>query len=107
MKLDSPILPLALLAAALVVEIVTRTVALMDNRGELKAFYDSQEQQYRIALDLQKQLEGVAADTARLAEGGNRNAVAVIERLREAGITVNPNATSPNAKPSQSGDPKP
>lgn len=92
MKLDSPVLPMILLAAAIFIEVVTRTVALLDNRAELKAFYDSQEIQYRTALDLQKQIEGVAADTARLAEGGNTNAIAVIERLKQAGIRVNPQA---------------
>ncbi len=90
MKLDSPIVPMLLLAAAIFIEVVTRTFALFDNRSELSAFRDSQEKQYVTARDLQKQLEGVAADTARLADGGNKNAVAVIERLKEVGITVNP-----------------
>jgi hypothetical protein len=92
MKSESLILPLLLLGAALLVEVGTRTLTLVDQRGQLKDLYGAQQERYRMAVDLRGQLEGVAADTARLAAGGNQNARQVIERLSAAGIQVNPDA---------------
>lgn len=89
MKPQALVLPVFLLAVTILIEVVTRTVALYDNRSELVAFRESQESQYQMALNLQEQLEGVAADTARLAQGGNKNAILVIDRLRASGVTVN------------------
>jgi len=106
MKVESLLLPLLLLAATIFIEVVTRTIALSENRGELSAFRDSQETQYKLALDLQKQLEGVAADTARLAQGGNANAVEVMDRLKAAGVSVNLNPAAANAA-AKPADPKP
>lgn len=89
MKIPFMLIPMFFLAVTIFIEVVTRTIALSDNRSELAAFYDSQAEQYQLALDMQKQLEGIAADTARLAEGGNRNAIQVIEQLRASGVTIN------------------
>ncbi|WP_295428823.1 hypothetical protein [uncultured Thiodictyon sp.] len=88
MKPETLILPLILLAAAIFLEVVTRTVALADNYRELAAFYDSQQTQYKIAVDLRNQFQGIATETAKLAEIGNPNAVTVMERLKAAGISV-------------------
>jgi len=103
MKTETLILPLLLLAAAIFLEVVTRTVALADNHRELAAFYDSQETQYKIAVDLRTQFQGIATETAKLAEGGNSNAVTVMERLKTAGISVqlpaDPDAGTQESKP--------
>jgi hypothetical protein len=96
MKTEPLFLPMLLIAVAIFIEVVTRTVALTDNGRELQAFYDSQTPQYTISLNLQRQLEGIASETAKLADGGNANAIAVVERLRQAGVTINPD---PKAAP--------
>ena len=93
MKTETLILPLILLAAAIFLEVVTRTVSLADNHRELAAFYDSQQTQYKIAVDLRNQFQGIATETAKLAESGNSNAVSVMERLKTAGISVQLPAT--------------
>lgn len=88
MKPETFVLPLLLLALAVFLEVVTRTLSLADNHRELTAFYESQEAQYRVALDLRKQFQGIAMETARLADGGNTNAMTVMERLKATGITI-------------------
>ena len=88
MKSDQLFLPVLLLAVAVLLESVTRMLALSENHSDLRAIYDSQEAQYKTAVDLRAQFQGIASDTARLSEGGNPNALAVMQRLQAAGISV-------------------
>lgn len=92
LKPESLLLPILLLSAAIFVEVLTRSIALYEQRERLQRMLETQQSKYDTALRLQRQLEGVAAGTARLARGGNANAVQVIERLRAVGVTVNPDA---------------
>ena len=95
MKSEPLLLPILLLAVALFVEVITRTIGLLGNHSELQAIYDSQEAQYKTAVDLRAQFQGIASDTARLSEGGNPNALAVMQRLQAAGISVQLPAAPP------------
>lgn len=92
MKPESLVLPLLLLAAAVFVEVLSRSISLYEQRERLNEMLSAQQSRYDTAVQLQEQLEGIAAGTARLARGGNANATQVIERLRAVGVTVNPDA---------------
>jgi len=96
-KAESLVLPVLLLAAAVFVEVLTRSIALYEQRQRLNEMLAAQQARYDTALQLQRQLEGIAAGTARLARGGNANAIQVIKRLRTVGVTVNPDAYKPDA----------
>ena len=65
---------------------------LYNDHTNLQQRRDGQQQPFTEAQELRKQLDGVAADTARLAEQGNANAKQVIEELAKRGITINPEA---------------
>jgi len=91
-KAQTLVLPILLLAAAVFVEVLTRSIALYEQRDRLERMLEAQQSRYDTALRLQRQLEGIAAGTARLARGGNANAIQVINRLRAVGVTVNPDA---------------
>ena len=54
------------------------------------------------AGQLRRSLDLLAADTQRLADGGNGNARLLVDELRKRGITINPN--SPPVQPAASAD---
>lgn len=96
----SPFVPLALLAVAVLGFFAAQSTQLYRERGSLHQLKESQQQPLDEAKKLRAQLDGVAADTARLAEKGNANAQRVIDELRKRGITINPDApaqTEPSA----------
>lgn len=97
----SPFVPMLLLAAAVLVLLVFQTAQLYRDRGSLQQLKDSQQQPLEEARKLRSQLDGVAADTARLAEKGNANAQRVVEELRKRGITINPDAPASEAPQTQ------
>jgi F0F1-type ATP synthase membrane subunit b/b' len=92
----SPFVPMLLLAGAVLILLVFQTTQLYRDRDSLRELKESQEKPLEEAQRLRQQLDGVAADTARLAEKGNANAKLVVEELRKRGITINPNAAADN-----------
>ncbi len=93
MKSEPLLLPVLLLAVAVFLEVTTRTMALWGSYQELRLAHQSQEAQLKTAIDLRDQFQGIATETAKLAERGNANAATVMERLKAAGITVQLPAT--------------
>jgi hypothetical protein len=85
-------LPLCLFAVALVGWFGFQTVQLVNERSLLKQTHASQEAQVQQSAKLRTALDALAADTARLAEGGNANAKILVDELRKRNITINPNA---------------
>ena len=51
------------------------------------------------AQRLRRSLDLLAADTQRLADGGNGNAKVLVEELKKRGITINAAATTTPAVP--------
>jgi hypothetical protein len=82
-------IPLLLFGTALLVLLVFQAIQLNRERGNLKATIASQEQPIQESQRLRTQLDGVAGDTARLAQDGNPNAAAIIEELAKRGIRIN------------------
>jgi hypothetical protein len=85
-------LPLLLLTLALVGWFGFQTVELIRERSLLKQIHTRQEAQVQQSAKLRKALDGLAGDTARLAEAGNANARLLVDELRKRNITINPNA---------------
>ena len=69
-------------------------------RQILQTAYASQQQTVDNAGKLRASLDVLAADTQRLADGGNPNARALVDELKKRGVTINSANTPPaNAAP--------
>jgi hypothetical protein len=82
--------PLLLGLVALVGMLTMQTVLLSLERGALQTAHDAQQQTVENAAKLRGSLDGLAADTQRLADAGNGNAALLVTELRKRGITINP-----------------
>lgn len=91
---SSPFVPLLLASLALLGWLGFQTWQLMNDRQALQAGYASQQQTVESSGKLRASLDALAADTQRMADGGNPNAKLLVEELRKRGITIN---TSPPA----------
>jgi hypothetical protein len=90
-----PFLPLLLFVVAFLgwtifqtTELIRERSALAQNRSQQTAPL-AQAQKIRVATD------SMASKTQKLADVGNQNAQLVISQLKQRGITVNPNASTP------------
>lgn len=81
-------LPLLLLAAAMVVALAVETVQLLDEHYRLSRLEAAQAQQVQQATKFREQLQSLAAETARLADGGDAAAEQVVETMRQQGVTL-------------------
>ena len=90
---SSPFLPMLLGGLALFGWLAFQTYQLLNERRGLQAGYASQQQTVDNASKLRASLDALAADTQRLADGGNPNAK-LLDELRKRGITINTSPTS-------------
>ena len=65
---------------------------LVSERSALNTAFEGQQQTVDNAGKLRASLDGLAADTQRLADRGNANAALLVTELKERGITINPQA---------------
>ena len=91
---SSPFLPMLLSGLALLGWLGFQAYQLVNERQGLQAAYASQQQTVDNASKLRASLDALAADTQRLADGGNPNAKLLVDELRKRGITINTSATS-------------
>jgi hypothetical protein len=94
----SAFVPLLLLGIAFTAWTVFQTVELVGERTNLHSVRTAQQQQLEQSQRVRTALSSLAADTQKLADGGDAGAKQVIDRLHQNGITVNPNAV-PAAPP--------
>jgi hypothetical protein len=94
---NSPFVPVLLSALALLGWLGFQTWQLYGERQALQAGYASQQQTVENSSKLRASLDALAADTQRMADGGNPNAKLLVDELKKRGITIN---TSPAAAPS-------
>jgi hypothetical protein len=85
-------LPLLLLAVAFFLLVAFQMQQVLTDRGTLKKIHGDQQTAIDQGTQIQNRLDGLAVGTLKLAEGGNKNAKGIIDRMKELGITVNPNA---------------
>lgn len=62
---------------------------LVQEHEALKKLHANQETLVQNSAKLRAQLDGIAADTLRLANAGNANAQAIVNELRRRGVTIN------------------
>ena len=65
---------------------------LVQEHAALKKLHANQEAMVQNAVKLRAQLDGIAADTQRLADAGNANAQVIVAELRRRGVTINPDS---------------
>ena len=85
-------LPALLTALAVVVWFGFQTTQLVKERGNLATLKENQTATHQNAEKMRGQLDAIAAGAQRLADAGNPNAQAIVNALRQRGITINPAA---------------
>ena len=85
----SAFVPLLLGGLALLGWLGFQTWQLYSERQALQAAHASQQQTVDGAAKLRASLDTLAADTQRLADGGNPNARALVDELKKRGVTIN------------------
>jgi hypothetical protein len=88
----SAFVPLLLALLALLATFGWQTSALLGDRQALQAAHAGQQQTVDSAGKLRSSLDGLAADTQRLADGGNTSAALLVAELKKRGITINAGA---------------
>jgi hypothetical protein len=89
-KPTSAFLPILLVTCAITGLLLFQAAQLYGDRSQLAELRSTQRPAYKEAQRLQSQLEGMAADTAILAEEGNANARLIVDALRSRGISIDP-----------------
>ena len=74
-----------------------QTWVLASERSALNTAFEGQQQTVDNAGKLRASLDGLAADTQRLADRGNPNAALLVTELKKRGITINPQAAAATA----------
>ena len=83
-------LPVVLLTLTLLGMVVGDTVTHWRDRALLQSTIERQQAALDQVTRMRAQLDAIARETHRLAEGGNDNARRVIAALQQRGITINP-----------------
>jgi len=76
-----------------------QTTQLLKERETLAALRTNQSTIYTNAQKMRTQLEALAAETAKLAQAGNPNAIQIVNALKARGITIDPGKAKPLADP--------
>ena len=88
----SAFVPVLLFGLTVLAVLGWQTWVLATERSALNTAYEGQQQTVDNAGKLRASLDGLAADTQRLADRGNPNAALLVTELRKRGITINPQA---------------
>ena len=96
---STPFMPVLLMALALVAFFGAQLWDGTQQRQQLLASHGAQQQTVDNASKLRQSLDALAADTQRMADGGNANAALLVTELRKRGITISV-PSSPPAAPS-------
>lgn len=89
---SSAFVPLLLFGLAVLVVLGFQAWSLAGERSALNTAHEGQQQTVDNAGKLRASLDGLAADTQRLADRGNANAALLVTELKKRGITINPQA---------------
>ena len=90
----SAFVPVLFFGLAVLTVLGWQTWVLATERGALNTAYEGQQQTVDNAGKLRASLDGLAADTQRLADRGNGNAALLVTELKKRGITINPQAAA-------------
>jgi hypothetical protein len=81
-------LPLTIVAVAFFVTLVAETFQLVDERWRLADLQATQAPQVQQSMKFREQLQSLASETARLADGGDAAAKKIVEVMRQQGVTL-------------------
>ncbi|MDP9127136.1 MAG: hypothetical protein M3N08_02590 [Pseudomonadota bacterium] len=87
------LLPLSLVALVVFLGTAFQTTQVFRDRTTLHQVKAQQDKPLEDTRRLQAQLDALAVGTLKLADQGDKNAQAIIERLKKLGITVTPPKT--------------
>ncbi len=90
----SAFVPVLLFGLAVLAVLGWQTWVLASERSALNTAFEGQQQTVDNAGKLRTSLDGLAADTQRLADRGNPNAALLVTELKKRGITINPQAAA-------------
>ena len=90
-------LPVTILALAMMLFLAFHVQQVMREAANLKNTFSNQEQLLTQSRDVQQRLDKLAVATLRLSESGNANARALVDRLKQAGITITSGPVTPAA----------
>ena len=90
----SAFVPVLFFGLAVLTVLGWQTWVLATERSSLNTAYEGQQQTVDNAGKLRTSLDGLAADTQRLADRGNSNAALLVTELKKRGITINPQAAA-------------
>ena len=96
-QVRSAFVPVLLGTLALLLGLGWQSFLLITDRDGLQAAHAGQQQTVDSAGKLRASLDGLAADTQRLADGGNASAALLVTELRKRGITINTQAGAASA----------
>ena len=91
----APFLPLLLFMVAFLGWTIFQTTELIRERSSLAQTRSLQTAPLAQAQKIRVATDSMASKTQKLADAGNPNAQLVISQLKQRGITVNPNASTP------------
>jgi len=80
--------PLALIAFTLLLVITYQTKQILRDRDALNVTIGRQQKAFEDGQRLQNQLSALLIGTQKLAEGGNKNAKAIADKLKNLGIQI-------------------
>jgi hypothetical protein len=83
-------LPLALLVVAVFLMVAFQTFVLVRERTNLGRIRAAQETNIQEAAKLRRELQDLAAATAKLADAGDAGAKAVVEEMHRLGVNIKP-----------------
>lgn len=86
--------PIFLVALVLTISMGFQTYQIVRDRDALRVFISQQDKPVEDSRKLQAQLTALALGTKKLADGGDKSAIAIIARMQQAGITVGSPAVS-------------
>lgn len=82
------LLPVLVVALVLFLSMGFQTVQILRDRDTLHQVLGQQDKPMEESRKLQAQLTALALGTKKLADGGDKNAAAIIDRMQKAGISV-------------------
>ena len=92
------LVPVALVALVLFLSLGFQTTQIMRERESVRQFLTQQDKPLEESRKIQAQVSALALGTKKLADGGDKNATAIIGRMQQLGITVG------SAAPASSGN---
>lgn len=80
--------PMALVVVTLVLLMLFQSLQLIRDRELLRTRFNAQQAPLEEVQKVSQQLQAIAKSTYTLSASGNENAALVVDRLKQAGITV-------------------